>query len=159
LRSTEQDRLNLALAFDGNVGKKCPQGLPENVSSDEIGIVSIEVPVNSSNAQAWPLDQHRWKVDFPLEPGEAVGIGHIIDEGDVTPQTASSTSFSMHDRRSVGPHVPDEKLANVTYTFSSPVEVSEVKLIQHTNGVTQIEGYAGDPIDTLTSIGKTWSTI
>src|SRR5262249_46793949 len=86
-------------------------------------------------------------------------IGHIIDEGDVTPQTASSTSFSMHDRRSVGPHVPDEKLANVTYTFSSPVEVSEVKLIQHTNGVTQIEGYAGDPIDTLTSIGKTWSTI
>jgi hypothetical protein len=163
LKSAEPNRFNLAFpnqptAFEDQskfVNQKCPQSAPETISPAEVGVVSIQIPANSSDGPSWPLNDRRWKVDFPIESGEAVGIGHIIDEGDVGPQTL----FSMHDHHYAAPQIPDPTRAVVTYTFSNPVEVSDVKLIQHTNGVTQIEGFIGDSSDELRPMGISWTTI
>jgi MYXO-CTERM domain-containing protein len=42
----------------------------------------------------------------------------------------------------------------VTYHFSSPATVDQLELIQHANGITQVEGFVGSTLGSLTSIGS-----
>jgi len=44
----------------------------------------------------------------------------------------------------------------VTFEFSAAVNIDSVLILQHTNGITWIEGFAGDDENQLHSIGTTW---
>ena len=69
--------------------------------------------------------------DNPLQ----VGIGHIIEP--LGFKDVIGSRFAMHDHHYVAPQVPDPNRACVTYTFDKPTEISEVKIIQHANGITK----------------------
>jgi hypothetical protein len=51
-------------------------------------------------------------------------------------------------------HTPDPEVATVTFTFNSPVTVAEIELLVHVNGISRLEGFVGDAVDRLVSIGE-----
>ena len=65
----------------------------------------------------------------------------------------------MHDHMYLSSGVPDPRRANITYYFSEPANISEVLIIQHTNGIGQIEGFVGNDENHLVSIGHANSTL
>ena len=51
-------------------------------------------------------------------------------------------------------HTPRPDIARVTYHFDLPVEVAEIEMLVHPDGIIRIEGFVGDAPDELTSIGE-----
>ena len=41
----------------------------------------------------------------------------------------------------------------MTYTFSKPTVVDQIQIMQHGNGIRAIEGFAGDSLGSLASVG------
>jgi hypothetical protein len=114
-------------------------------------IAKISIPVNSNDAISHALTDSVW--DWTAtDPLTYTGIGYIIDPiYNAPPQNPSD--FSLHDHVYIGPYVPDPSRAVVTYRFEQPVMVDQLTIIQHTNGITAIEGFAGDSLGSLISIG------
>jgi hypothetical protein len=77
-----------------------------------------------------------------------IGIGFLIN-----PAFSLGETLTLHDHVYVAPQIPDPTRAVVTYQFDEPVVVDKIEVIQHTNGITQIEGFVGDALESLTSIG------
>ena len=69
------------------------------------------------------------------------------------------TDFVMHDHMYVAPGVPDPRRASITYRFDAPAKISEVLIVQHTNGIAQVEGFIGNDEKDLKSIGFANSTL
>jgi hypothetical protein len=114
-------------------------------------IVEISIPVNSNDATSHPRIDNVWTWTA-TNPLTYAGIGYIIDPiCAVPPQNLSD--FSLHDHGYISPYVPDPSRAVVTYRFDQSVIVDKLTIIQHTNGITAIEGFAGDSLGSLTSIG------
>ncbi len=80
----------------------------------------------------------------------------------LNPQVTVGTSaqFSLHlDSFSLSPsyvssYVPNPDFATVTYKFSKPTTISGVEVVQHVFGVTRLEGFLGNDIGSLTSLGS-----
>lgn len=64
------------------------------------------------------------------------------------------TPFSLHVRSQYNDYRPDPEHTTVTYIFEGPVEIADLEAIVHTNGITEIEGFSGDQVETLESIGR-----
>jgi hypothetical protein len=112
-------------------------------------LVGVSIPVGSQDATCFPLNEGVWSVTappFPLNVGS--GIGRLLD-----PAPGSYASFSMHDHVYTAPNVPDPTRAVVDYVFRWPVTVTGVEILQHTNGITKIECYAGFSAGSLASLG------
>lgn len=65
----------------------------------------------------------------------------------------ASTTFSMHDHVYLSPNVPDPARAFARYHFDGPVIVTGMELGMHANGIFRIEGFIGDTVGSLVSIG------
>ena len=112
-------------------------------------IASVEIPTNSMDAFCYPLDQGIWSVQAPPFPlNIAGGIGYLVN-----PET-SDGYFVLHDHVNVSDYVPDPTRAVVTFEFDAPTVVAGVEVVQCGNGVTRVEGFAGDQLDSLVSIGS-----
>jgi len=124
-------------------------------------IVDVSIPDNSQNDVCHPWVDDVWGVSAPPYPLNVnSGIGYIINPDDsfVPPMVAEDFSMHEHDfggqsRIMIADHTPDPARAVVTYTFDSPTIVDQLEIIQHTNGISQVEGFVGDSVDSLTSIG------
>lgn len=113
-------------------------------------IKQISIPTNSQDASCAPHDQNIWQADAPFHPFRyAIGIGHII-----SPQGVGWTGFTLHDHNYTAANIPNPARAVVTYHFDQSTVVSQLEIIQHANGVTRVEGFVGDSIETLASIGN-----
>ena len=66
--------------------------------------------------------------------------------------------FAKHDHDFVSPNIPNPAAAQVTYHFDTPTIVDSIRIIQHVNGVTRLEGFVGNSPDQLTSIGQVFGT-
>ena len=121
-------------------------------------IVSVSVPSNSSDLNSWSFDTGLWSMEFPIRDAEHIGIGYIV-EPEPFHHHWSPVDFVMHDHMYVAPGVPDPRRANITYHFDEPAKISEVLIIQHTNGIVQIEGFVGSDEKSLHSIGYANSTL
>jgi hypothetical protein len=65
------------------------------------------------------------------------------------------SEFTLHDHQyTAQPYVPDPNRAVVTYTFAEPIVVDQLEIIQWPDGVTRVEGFVGDALGSLTSIGN-----
>ncbi len=124
-------------------------------------IIGVSVPVNSQNDLCRPVLDDVWSVTAPPYPLDVnSGIGNLVNPDEsFVPMVVES--FSMHEHNFDGQpdifiaeHTPDPTRAVVTYTFDTPTVVDQLEIIQHTNGVTRVEGYVGDSVDSLTSIGS-----
>ncbi len=47
--------------------------------------------------------------------------------------------------------------AVITYEYKQSVTIAEVRVIQHANGIGMIEGFAGNSLDSLKSVGAVYS--
>jgi hypothetical protein len=121
-------------------------------------IVSVSVPPDSSDLNSWSFDTRLWSIEFPIRDAEHIGIGYII-EPEPFHHTWSPADFVMHDHMYVALGVPDPRRANITYRFDEPAKISEVLIVQHTNGIGQIEGFVGNDEKSLHSIGYANSTL
>src|SRR5260370_40064760 len=112
-------------------------------------MVVVSIPVNSMDGACHPVSDNVWSVSAPPFPLTVnLGIGFLVN-----PAFALPEAFTLHDHVYVASNIPDPTRAVVTYLFDQRVVVDKIKVIQHTNGITRIEGFVGDTPGSLTSIG------
>ncbi len=66
----------------------------------------------------------------------------------------SASNFAMHDHVYPSANVPDANRAWALYTYNNPAVVTSLRVIEHVNGVDELEGFAGDSESTLVSVGR-----
>ncbi len=106
-------------------------------------IVGVSVPVNSQDAGSTIRDSGVFS-SSPVDIN--VGVGTILNPN--PPQ------FTLHDHVNVAAHVPDPTRAQVTYSFDTSAVVKQVEILQHTNGISRVEGFVGNSVNNLVSIGN-----
>jgi len=113
-------------------------------------ITEVSIPVGSMDGACYPVSHNQWTVSAPPYPLDvALGIGWLLNDAAPT-----NSNFALHDHQYVQVYVPDPARAVVTYRFDTPATVDQVHMIQHNNGIWRIEGYVGDSLAGLTSIGE-----
>lgn len=119
-----------------------------------LSIVGISTPIGSDDAQSRPRDDNVWSVSAPPFPFEVnSGIGFIINPNySAAGSTLNPADFSRHEHIYSASNVPDATRTVVTYEFDSSTAVDQLEIIQHRNGITQIEGFVGDSLGLLVSI-------
>ena len=129
------------------------------VSADTPSIVGVSAPPDSSDLYAWAFDTGIYSITFPIKDPEHIGIGYIVEPEPFHRIWSPMTDFVMHDHMYVAPGVPDPRRASITYRFDAPAKISEVLIVQHTNGIAQVEGFIGYDEKQLKSIGFANSTL
>lgn len=109
-----------------------------------VRIKSIEIEQGSCTGPCYPLDQVTWQEDFPVTDPARIGIGYLVE-----PERFVWTPipYSLHDHVYTQPHIPNAARAAVIYEFTASTTIKDVVVIQHTNGVVEVEGYAGERPD------------
>jgi hypothetical protein len=91
--------------------------------------------------------QNRCWFTFPsLDPISS--IGEIVN-----PAPPIAGRFAMHDHQYVN-GIPDPKLASVTYKFDTSATIGGIEILEHTNGITEIQAYAGENLNSIEPIGS-----
>jgi hypothetical protein len=121
-------------------------------------ISGVSAPVDSSDGDSWSRDQETWTAGFPIRDVDRIGIGYIV-EPEPFNRKWSPADFVMHDHMYIATGVPDPRRANITYRFTKPAKIAEVLIVQHTNGIAQIEGFIGNDERKMRSIGQANSTL
>jgi hypothetical protein len=122
-------------------------------------VISISIPGNSQNPLCRPSYDNNWSVTVSqFSVNTNAGIGIIMN-----PEWISSDNnqdFALHPNNEIqpsplyaAPNVPDPKTAAITYTFDRPEIISGVEIVQHVNGITEVEGFLGNSTNALVSIG------
>ncbi len=122
-------------------------GLAGVVGAQAALINQISIPLGSQDGGCFPVWHGVYSVSAPVDT--SLGIGNILNPGPI-----SGSAFTLHDHVYVSPYAPDPARAVVTYVFDFPVTVSELEVVQHANGITQVEGFVGDSLASLSSIGS-----
>ncbi len=122
-------------------------GLAGAMGAQAALINQISIPVGSQDAACFPLLHGVYSVSAPVHT--SLGTGNILN-----PDPFAANAFTLHDHVYVSPYAPDPARAVVTYVFDFPVTVSELEVVQHANGITQVEGFVGDSLASLSSIGS-----
>ena len=119
-------------------------------------IVAISIPVNSSDGTSHPLSDNVWTVSVPPAPFDvATGIGFLINPTFAVPGSPiNPNDITLHDHHYLSDNVPDPTRAVVTFKFNTPTIVKGIEIIQHQNGISQLEGFAGNDPNNLTSLGS-----
>jgi len=114
-------------------------------------ITGVSIPEGSSDhPTSYPVIDNVWSVATPPFPfNDSSGIGWLINNVNPLPDS----TMTLVDHVYTAPNVPDPARAVITYTFDRPVVVDHLELIQHANGITQIEAFVGNSLESLTSIG------
>jgi len=117
---------------------------------EEGRIVGVWIPTNSMDGSCHALNDAVWSVQAPPYPLTTTnGISYLINQ-----DASTLGGFTLQDDVYVTNNVPDPTRSVVTFQFDAPVTVSNVTLIQHSNGITRIEGFIGNDTNTLVSIGS-----
>lgn len=123
-------------------------------------IVQVSVPIGSQDPGCWPYVDNVYTVAAPPYPlNTTIGIGHLV--APITPSDLNINGGlgTLHDHDYIAPHVPRPADAQVTFWFDQPTTVGAVTLVQHQNGITQIEGFVGNTVNALTSIGSPFGSL
>ncbi|MDA9475059.1 hypothetical protein XI03_11220 [Bradyrhizobium sp. CCBAU 65884] len=116
-----------------------------------IRIQTIQIPANSCDADCMPLRHNKWQIDFPIVDPARIGIGYLVEPA---PFVFTPVPFAMHDHHYSSNNTPDSARANVTYRFTAAAIVRDLIVVQHTNGITEIEGAVSD-----TGAAGSWQSI
>ena len=90
----------------------------------------------------------------PAGPGWLVNIfdieGNPIGEG-----LTNANDFGYHNRTEeiVAEFVPDPAKTYIEYTFSDPLVINGVEILEHHFGISELEGFLGDSPDSVSSLG------
>jgi Ca2+-binding RTX toxin-like protein len=118
-------------------------------------LVGVSVPVGSSDAGDHPLNDNVWSVSgTPIN--DQLGIGYLVNPDYAA--DVSSNVFSLHDHVYVGPYEPDPSRAVITFQFDTPVNIQDLLVVEHANGVTELEAFAGNSLDSLVNVGSVFGS-
>ncbi|MGX1412796.1 hypothetical protein [Bradyrhizobium elkanii] len=101
----------------------------------------IQIPANSCDADCMPLCHNKWQMDFPITDPARIGVGYLVEPASFV---FAPEPFALHDHHYSSNNMPDAARATVTYQFTGPTSVRDLLVIQHTNGITEIEGAISD---------------
>ncbi len=111
-------------------------------------VTELSVPIGSSDASSYPLDDNVWSVQAPPFPFNVnIGIGQLLN-------STNNDGFALHDHVYIATNVPDPARAVVTYAFDTAVIVDQVEILQWVDGITQIQGFAGNSLASFISLGS-----
>lgn len=123
-------------------------------------ITSVSIPKESqdfNNNDGYAARDDIWTVTVPPFPlNTDLGIGHLLNSSptilaaDIDPLTRFGV---LHSHKYSAPYVPLSS-AVVSFTFDAPTAVDQLELIQHFDGITRIEGFVGNDLNSLISIGN-----
>lgn len=113
-------------------------------------LVLLSIPEDSMDSASRPLNEDVWSV-APVNVNS--GIGYLVN-----PTLPAFGDFVMHDHVYVAPNVPDPARAIVTYGFNVSTQVNSIEIVEHFNGISIIEGFAGDSLGSMTSVGVVTGT-
>lgn len=123
-------------------------------------IISVSVPQESQdygNNDSYPARDNIWSVSAPPNPlNTSLGIGHILNTSpsvlayDIDPLTRLGV---LHSHKYDAPYVPVSTTV-VTFGFGTPTIVDQLEILQHFNGVTRVEGFVGNDLLSMASIGN-----
>jgi hypothetical protein len=130
-----------------------------SLASATASVISVSIPSNSQNPLCRPSYDNVWNVTAPPFPiGAFPGIGIIINP--TWTSRDDNQDFALHQNDDIqpsplymAPNVPDPRTATVTYTFDHAEVITGVEIVQHENGITQVEGFLGNSTNTLVSLG------
>jgi hypothetical protein len=129
-----------------------------NFVTVEASIIGISKPMNSNDRLSRPLTDNIWSVSAPPFPLVTnLGIGYIINPVVMftpPPTEPDLQDATLHDHVYTSPHFPDDTRSVITYQFDTPTIVAQLEVIEHLHGITQVEGFIGDSLTSLTSIGS-----
>lgn len=122
-------------------------------------ITRIAIPANSQDANCHAVRDQIWDYSFgPILPGN-VGIGHLIEPLPYAPAWRQGTDFVLHDHQYAG-NQPTQARATIEIEFSdASAKVSELLVVQHGNGITEIDVSVGANFGALTPLGTSVSTV
>lgn len=123
-------------------------------------LASVSVPAHSQNGTAnRALAEQLWTARFPAQSRR--GIGWLVST-DLPARSAgvsaNASEFALHVTGGYqAPHVPHPATAAVTFEFDRPASIREVEIIEHSNGIGEIEVRTADSLADLeeasTSLG------
>lgn len=145
--------------FACGAGQDCDNnGVPDEC--DLARVISVSIPDDSMALLCRPLFHDWWAVSAQQGSNlEAYfGIGAILNPV-IFPGPPVELNYCMHDNVMVSPNVPDPTRAVVTYEFTFPIVVSQLEIINHANGISRIEGFVGDSLNSLVSIGSVYGPL
>jgi hypothetical protein len=126
----------------------------------QAGIISVSVPKESqdfNNNDGYAARDDIWTATAPPFPlNTDLGIGHLLNTSpailaaDIDPLTRLGV---LHSHKYDAPYVPVSS-AVVSFTFDAPTVVDQLELIQHFDGITRVEGFVGNELNSLLSIGN-----
>ncbi len=111
------------------------------------GLVGLSIPEGSMDSSCEPRDSWVWSVAGAPPPND-IGIGYLVNPDPF------AGAFVLHDHVYDEDHVPDPARAVVTFEFGSPVRLEAIDVVQHTNGLTLLEAFVGDDLQSLASIAS-----
>jgi hypothetical protein len=129
-------------------------------SLQAVSIVSVSVPQESQdfgNNDSYPSRDNIW-TSSPVET--MIGIGHIVDisetvlAADIQPLTRLGV---LHSHKYDSPYAPVPSTI-VTYVFDSAAVINGLEILQHMNGVTRVEGFVGNELGSMSSIGSAFGS-
>ncbi len=124
--------------------------LPQPISIAAPVITGVSIPTDSMDAACRPRNEGVWSISSPPYPLNVnSGIGYLIN-----PTLPSPSDFVLHDHVYDSSYVPDPLRAVVTYSFNVAAAVDQIHIVQHGNGIQEIQAFVGDSLGSLTSIGS-----
>lgn len=117
-------------------------------------IIEISIPENSQFSTSHPAADNVWSVNaFSSALDITSGIGFLINPTLASPPSTNANDFVLHDNNTYSGNTPNPNLHTVTLRFDEEVVVDQFEIIQHVNGITKIEGFVGNSLESMTSIG------
>lgn len=114
-------------------------------------LLNVSIPSGSMIAACRPFTDNVWSV--ATLPGgsfdQNLGIGFLVNPS----YQLIAADFCLHGGDYIANYTPNPDKAIVTYVFNQPVIIDQIEFIQSPNGITAIEGFVGNSLDALTSIG------
>ncbi len=120
-------------------------------------IIEISIPIGSQSPLSRPANDQVW--DVQAQGGVLdvnLGVGIIVNPVFVIPPPGyvGTNYFPLHqDSFSPAPYVsayvPDPENSSVVFQFDQATIVSGIEIVQHVNGVTQLNGKIGTSLTSL----------
>ena len=124
-----------------------------------IRIEEVRVAPNSQDSDCHPRRENAWEIRFPIHAIAKIGIGFLVEPEPFVPIWQQGRDFVLHDHVYTRDYVPPEDRAVIDFRFDGPAQVQELLVVQHTNGITQIEGWLGDAAGAMRPLGVATSLL
>jgi hypothetical protein len=116
-------------------------------------IIGVSTPISWDSESASTAYGSEWLRESATG---YTGVGIILNP-EYTPyydHDDHHLQFAKHAHSYLEPYIPDPRGAQVTYLFDSPVIVNSLRMIEHGNGVTRVQAFVGNSLDSMVSIGN-----